>query len=693
MAAHFIDVTDYGVLSLNTGAQNNAAWLAVKAAAAALGIANIRFPVGVFKFSTHGLVHGLSGGVAAPLVLDASLTVSGAGIDQTVLKSDGWVEPTYGNSDPSTIVTVNDEGTALIHCFGAGVDVRFFDISLEGPPAGDLTHGRSNIWGIYAAGGGSLHLERVKMILWNQAIKCSPNYPNYPGNGTRLTAIDCHIRFRGNGILHGGFGVRVPWMAKTSNFTINRVLTGGTSGATGVIVGSENYPGSTTGVVMLKDVAGIFVNNEVITDSAGGSAVANGDQYGGADTNDQLRCTFEYHRELPNLITALPLISQARHCNYIANGCSFRTVQCSFLASGGSAGEGGFGWRHYSVGDPDVPKYSESLGDYFASHVASAYCTNPNFVTTVIGATTHTANGNHAVDVSGPAKFTGCHFVGEPGASNGIQDGAFVAGQATIENSIFEGDFLYAVYRVLGTADRWKVGPNVEFNHSSSSGGGGIRCRAGGMDLDGAVLNVQGAGTGASAFFTGGDIRMANTRFAVGCKYAVISPSDIDVSVEFLPGNVWDEAGSVPLITPGAHNIVFKGQANWPESLGQGVGMTISGSPGTTISGQMQCGRGVGAYTYANNVLTVNWNYSAYIVHEVGTPMIKNINMKGGTGVGVVPSDHIKAGSPGITLVAGRPFSLGKAGNIALASSPLLVRVNTAVELQWFPARGKWYLA
>jgi len=121
--------------------------------------------------------------------------------------------------------------------------------------------------------------------------------------------------------------------------------------------------------------------------------------------------------------------------------------------------------------------------------------------------------------------------------------------------------------------------------------------------------------------------------------------------------------------------------------------MTISGSPGTTISGQMQCGRGVGAYTYANNVLTVNWNYSAYIVHEVGTPMIKNINMKGGTGVGVVPSDHIKAGSPGITLVAGRPFSLGKAGNIALASSPLLVRVNTAVELQWFPARGKWYLA
>jgi hypothetical protein len=106
MSDQFIDVSKYGLLSSNTGAQNNAAWLAVKAASKALEITEIRFPAGTFKFKTHGLSPAAGASVAAALTIDTSMTIVGAGFDKTILQSDGWVEPTY--SDPQTITTQND---------------------------------------------------------------------------------------------------------------------------------------------------------------------------------------------------------------------------------------------------------------------------------------------------------------------------------------------------------------------------------------------------------------------------------------------------------------------------------------------------------------------------------------------------------------------------------------------------------
>lgn len=62
--------------------------------------------------------------------------------------------------------------------------------------------------------------------------------------------------------------------AQTGNFTLGLVLTGGTSGATGRIIADSDS--GATGTLTLHTISGIFVDNETITDGAGGSALANG---------------------------------------------------------------------------------------------------------------------------------------------------------------------------------------------------------------------------------------------------------------------------------------------------------------------------------------------------------------------------------------------------------------------------------
>ncbi|HVJ23120.1 MAG TPA: hypothetical protein VM756_04205, partial [Burkholderiales bacterium] len=63
---------------------------------------------------------------------------------------------------------------------------------------------------------------------------------------------------------------------QSGNFAADLVVTGGTSGATGRIV--TDTDGGSDGTLLLADVRGIFENNEAITDSATGAAVANGAQ-------------------------------------------------------------------------------------------------------------------------------------------------------------------------------------------------------------------------------------------------------------------------------------------------------------------------------------------------------------------------------------------------------------------------------
>lgn len=65
----------------------------------------------------------------------------------------------------------------------------------------------------------------------------------------------------------------LPFDTQTGNFTKGDTLTGGTSGATGTIVGV--YDAGTTGTLYIRGVSGTFQDNETITDSHTGSAKTN----------------------------------------------------------------------------------------------------------------------------------------------------------------------------------------------------------------------------------------------------------------------------------------------------------------------------------------------------------------------------------------------------------------------------------
>lgn len=69
-------------------------------------------------------------------------------------------------------------------------------------------------------------------------------------------------------------GATLDYDGQTANFTVGSILTGATSGATGRII--TDTDSGATGALTLYDVEGTFVDDEVISDDAGGSATANG---------------------------------------------------------------------------------------------------------------------------------------------------------------------------------------------------------------------------------------------------------------------------------------------------------------------------------------------------------------------------------------------------------------------------------
>ena len=69
-------------------------------------------------------------------------------------------------------------------------------------------------------------------------------------------------------------GSTLAYNNQTANFTAGAVLTGSTSGATARITADTDA--GATGTLTLRDITGEFVGDETITDSAGGSALADG---------------------------------------------------------------------------------------------------------------------------------------------------------------------------------------------------------------------------------------------------------------------------------------------------------------------------------------------------------------------------------------------------------------------------------
>jgi hypothetical protein len=61
---------------------------------------------------------------------------------------------------------------------------------------------------------------------------------------------------------------------QTTNFTVGQTITGGTSGATGIL--AEQADAGATGTLQLDKVSGVFQNNEALTDEGSGDGNANG---------------------------------------------------------------------------------------------------------------------------------------------------------------------------------------------------------------------------------------------------------------------------------------------------------------------------------------------------------------------------------------------------------------------------------
>lgn len=72
----------------------------------------------------------------------------------------------------------------------------------------------------------------------------------------------------------GRISKTLDYDAQTGNFAVGLVVTGGTSGATAIVL--EDSDSGTTGTLTLGEISGTFANDEALTDSSTGAAVVNG---------------------------------------------------------------------------------------------------------------------------------------------------------------------------------------------------------------------------------------------------------------------------------------------------------------------------------------------------------------------------------------------------------------------------------
>lgn len=97
-------------------------------------------------------------------------------------------------------------------------------------------------------------------------------------NGCKFKSLD--LEFNNEGPIGCTFegsacaeSMILPYDGQTGNFTIGNVVTGGTSGATALIVGDMDS--GATGTLVVTGITGTFQDNETLTDGATGNAAAN----------------------------------------------------------------------------------------------------------------------------------------------------------------------------------------------------------------------------------------------------------------------------------------------------------------------------------------------------------------------------------------------------------------------------------
>jgi len=99
--AQSLNAENFGFSTSNSGTANATALNNAIAAAQAAGI-ELRLPAGTFKINMHNVAPNSGDWAPGAIRITASVVIRGADMERTILVSDGWVEPTYNDPQPSS---------------------------------------------------------------------------------------------------------------------------------------------------------------------------------------------------------------------------------------------------------------------------------------------------------------------------------------------------------------------------------------------------------------------------------------------------------------------------------------------------------------------------------------------------------------------------------------------------------------
>ena len=611
----------FGVSASNPGANNNIAM----AAAASSGVSEIVLPGGRLKFSLHNLM-----GTGA-INVTRSITIRGLSRNKTILKGEGFVEGDYKN-DPQQgyiITQPNDNYCSLFNIHAGKNDVALLDMTLEGPDVAEITGDLNVCWGIWCGGGGSLRLERVDTRLWNQAIKCSPEYPSYPGIGTKFEAVDCVIGYRSSsGTLH----IEGRDLAHDSCDFVRCTFEyddGGTPTVAMQPTSNGEYP------CTYVNCGVSFSATDCHFKRSGRGTGATSSSFGwlhfGSDKSTGPRapryaravnCVFDSELEHGMLAAAT--------ANTQIVGCTFRTragfsgilpfgpitvYDCTLLGAAGS---------QYGIVD-------ENGGEDVAATIIGCRFGQVGQGDGYVYGVRRIQPGSREWNI------IGCTFsdINPAGSAVGI-DFARVA----VQNSIFQlGSGAYSVRLTGGTG----IVNNCHFNTSRP------------VYVDGfsgdALLELQSN------------------------SWDVSAPTQVNY-----PGPNTVKIG-------GSNNRFFEGRPG----IGEGF-FVVSLFPLDHLAGDMSLRHGVGNYTFnaGTGTLTGSWNYDTLMLDLPSGSTVQNLLLEGSNAAGVVPTANLRFCAGTMKIQARQPFNLGVSGNILPKGGARRVERNEVLILHHFPASMKW---
>lgn len=181
-------------------------------------------------------------------------------------------EGTYNTSmavDPDLPIISTDIRTS-----GYAVPVgyaKFSSTDVTSAVIREITHPKdNNLWTVQTNG---------KVTVYNAALTTETAIGTVTGsNASWADYHNNHILVFGTGtnkddVTKIGPLNTLPFDGQTGNFTVGLTVTGATSGATGVV--TSQVDAGTTGTLTLSNITGLFVDNEVLTDTSTGAAVVN----------------------------------------------------------------------------------------------------------------------------------------------------------------------------------------------------------------------------------------------------------------------------------------------------------------------------------------------------------------------------------------------------------------------------------